>query len=168
MINALNYFHNILIKVVNFLIGFMIAGMVIIVFSNVISRYFLNASIAWSEEISRWMFIWLVFLGAIMAYVNNEHLGLDIIIKLFPKKITQLLIILADVLVLIVTAIMLKGGIDMTADSFASGWVSSAVPIKYGYVYLAVPLSMAILLIEIIVKLAKDMIGFTEMLKGGK
>lgn len=73
-------------KILRYITGVLLAGMVVVVFSNVISRYFLNAAIAWSEEISRFMLIWLVFLGANLAYINDEHLGLDILVKAVPKK----------------------------------------------------------------------------------
>lgn len=162
----LNKLHTIFIKIINYSIGFLLSGMVVIVFLNVIFRYFLNSSIAWTEEVSRMMLIWLVFLGAIMAYIHNEHLGLDILIKAFPKKIAQLLIILADILIMYALAIVLIGGIEMTNDSFASGWVSSAVPILYGYVYLIVPISALVILIESLLKLITDIINCLKLLKG--
>lgn len=162
----LNEIHAFFIKIINFLIGFLLSSMVIIVFLNVIFRYFLKNSIAWSEEVSRMMLIWLVFLGAIMAYINNEHLGLDILIKAFHKRIARLLTILADILIMYALAIVLIGGIQMTSDSFASGWVSSAVPVLYGYVYLIVPISAFLMLTESAIKLVKDFINYPNFLKG--
>ena len=161
-----NYLHTGLVKLINFFVGLLLTCMVIIVFCNVVFRYFLNASIAWSEEISRMLFIWLVFLGAIIAYVNSEHLGLDIIIKLFPEKTAQFLIILADTLVFTTLVIILVGGIEMTKDSFASGWVASAVPVPYGYVYLVVPISSALLLIESFLRIISDVKIYIKLLKG--
>ena len=155
------------LKGINFFIGFLLAVIVIIVFGNVLSRYVLNVSLAWSEEVSRTLFIWMAFLGAITAYINNEHLGLDIVVKIFPKKITQLLIIIADIVVFFALAIVLKGGIDMTVDSFESGWVSSAVPIPYGYIYLVVPISAALMLIECTLKFINDIQMAVRLSKGG-
>ena len=75
--------------------------MVVIVFANVIARYYLSASLAWSEEVARFMLIWLVFIGAVLAYVNEEHLGLDIVVRLFPHRIRYGLAVVADLLVLV-------------------------------------------------------------------
>jgi len=155
------------VKGINYLLAFLLAVIVIIVFCNVLSRYILNASLAWSDEISRMLFIWLTFLGAITAYINNEHLGLDIVVKIFPKKMTQILFILADIVVFFALSIVLKGGIDMTVDSFESGWVSSAVPIQYGYVYLVVPISAGLMLIECILKSINDIQIAISLSKGG-
>lgn len=159
--------HGGFVKSINYLLAILLAVIVLIVFSNVLSRYLLNASLAWSDEISRMMFIWLVFLGAIIAYINNEHLGLDIFINIFPKKITQVFILVADIVVFISLTVVLKGGIDMTVDSFESGWVSSAVPIQYGYIYLVVPISAALMLIECLLKFIKDIKIAVSPAKGG-
>lgn len=143
-------------KVLNVIVFVMLAGMVVIVFSNVIARYFLNAALAWSDEVSRFMFIWLVFVGAVVAYMKNDHLGLDILIKYLPRKTSQIIVLIADLLVLFALAVLLKGGIDMTLDSFASGWVSSAVSLPYGYIYMVGPISAFFMILEGILKTLTD------------
>ncbi len=155
-------------KVLNVIISVMLAGMVIIVFSNVIARYFLNAALAWSDEVSRFMFIWLVFIGAVVAYMKNDHLGLDILIKYLPRKASQVLVLIADLLVLFALAVLLKGGMDMTLDSFASGWVSSAVQLPYGYIYMVGPISAFFLILEGLLKTATDAKAVFTVQKGGK
>jgi len=152
--------------VLNAIIGTMLAAMVILVFGNVIFRYFLNSSISWSEEISRFMLIWLAFLGAVIAFMKSEHLGLDILVRFLPPFASHALVVLADVLVLFALVVMTKGGFDMTVDSFASGWVSSALPIPYGYVYMVVPISSALMLVEGLLKTASDISNLFNAGKG--
>ena len=67
------YFH--LLKV---LIALFLAIMVVLVFGNVVLRYAFNSGITVSEEVSRWLFVWLTFLGAIVAMREHGHLGVDI------------------------------------------------------------------------------------------
>ncbi|MFA6505073.1 MAG: TRAP transporter small permease [Treponemataceae bacterium] len=143
-------------RVINFLIASLLACMVFLVFGNVISRYFLQISIGWSEEVSRFMLIWLAFLGAVIAYLKNEHLGLDVLHKYLPRFASLILLVIADLFVLAALAFMTKGGFDMTLDSLQSGWVSSAVPIPYGYVYMVAPISTALMFLEGLLKLAED------------
>ncbi len=152
--------------ILNVVIGVMLAGMVVLVFGNVIFRYFLNSSIAWSEEVSRFMLIWLSFLGAVIAFMKNEHLGLDILVKFLPPTASRALVVLADLLVIFALFVMTKGGLDMTVDSFASGWVSSAVPIPYGYVYAVVPISSALMLLESLLKTFADSAALVSTVKG--
>jgi TRAP-type C4-dicarboxylate transport system permease small subunit len=152
---------------INILIGFMLAGMVVVVFGNVIFRYFLNASLAWSEEVSRFMLIWLVFMGAVIAYIRNEHLGLDIMLKVLPPLGSRILAITADALVVTALIVMTRGGIVMTADSFASGWVAASLPIPYGYVYMATPIATGLMLIESVIKLVSDIRKLITTARGG-
>lgn len=152
---------------INVLIGVMLAGMVVVVFSNVVFRYFLNASLAWSEEVSRFMFIWLAFMGAVIAYIRNEHLGLDIMLRILPPLGARVLAIVADVLVVAALVVMTRGGIAMTIDSFASGWVASSVPIPYGYVYMATPIATGLMLIESLIKLLSDIRKLIATARGG-
>ncbi len=150
----------------NVVIGVMLASMVVIVFGNVIFRYFLNSAIAWSEEVSRFMLIWLSFLGAVIAFMKNEHLGLDLLVKYLPPIASRALVVLADVLVIIALFFMTKGGIEMTVDSFASGWVSSAVPIPYGYVYAIAPISSGLMLLDSFLKIFSDSAALVSTVKG--
>lgn len=73
----------------NIVMAAALAIMVVLVFGNVVLRYFFNSGITWSEEMSRYLFIWLTFLGAIGAYKNKEHLGVDMVIKRLPNKMKK-------------------------------------------------------------------------------
>lgn len=71
------------------IIGYLIAAamllMVILVFGNVVMRYGFNSGFTVSEELSRWLFVWLTFLGAVVALRDNAHLGTDMLVgKLGP------------------------------------------------------------------------------------
>ena len=62
-----------------------LALMVVMVFGNVVLRYGFNSGITVSEELSRWLFVWLTFLGSIVALRNHSHLGTDMMIARLPK-----------------------------------------------------------------------------------
>jgi TRAP-type C4-dicarboxylate transport system permease small subunit len=59
----------------------LLSAMVVLVFGNVVLRYGFNSGIAISEELSRWLFVWMVFLGAIVGLKEHAHLGVDSLIK---------------------------------------------------------------------------------------
>lgn len=67
-------------------IGIALYLMVILVFINAVLRYAFHAGWAFSEEISRWMFVWVTFLGAIVAFVENSHIGVDLVISRLGRK----------------------------------------------------------------------------------
>ncbi|MFN3440290.1 MAG: TRAP transporter small permease [Acidovorax sp.] len=69
---------------INILIALALAVMVVMVFGNVVLRYAFNSGIAVSEEVSRWLFVWITFLGAIVAVKEHGHLGTDILLTRLP------------------------------------------------------------------------------------
>ena len=125
--------------------------MVVIVFANVIARYYLSASLAWSEEVARFMLIWLVFIGAVLAYVNDEHLGLDIVVRLFPRRIRYGLAVVADLLVMVAIYLLIHGGAVLMRDSWE--WGSPATDTPYGYVYTVVPACGILLFLQTVGKM---------------
>jgi len=123
-----------LTKLLNSILAILLALMVIIVFSNVIGRYFLESSLAWSEEISRFLFIWLVFFGAVLAYINDEHLALDLLVKALPKKVSQVIAVIGNLLVIYALSLITIGGYKITMENWT--WLSPAIEIPYAYVLL--------------------------------
>lgn len=61
-----------------------LALMVVMVFGNVLMRYGFNSGITLSEELSRWLFVWMTFLGAVVALNERAHLGTDSLISRLP------------------------------------------------------------------------------------
>ena len=62
-----------------------LAVMVVLVFGNVVLRYRFNSGITVSEELSRWLFVWVTFLGAIVALREHAHLGTDALVSRLPR-----------------------------------------------------------------------------------
>lgn len=74
--------------------------MVVLVFGNVVLRYGFNQGITVSEEMSRWAFVWLTFLGAIVLLRERGHMGVDIVLKKLPKLGERISLIGAQLLML--------------------------------------------------------------------
>lgn len=82
---------------------------VVLVNANVIMRYFFSMPIRWSEEVVTSLFVWTVFIGSAYAYRNHSHLGVDILIKMFPPKVrnvVQFIISILEMLVLIMLTVI--------------------------------------------------------------
>ena len=98
-------------KLLDLLIAACLAVMVLMVFGNVVLRYAFNSGIAVSEELSRWLFVWLTFLGAIVALKEHGHLGTDMLVSRLPRggKIACLLV--GQLLMLGVTVMLFQGSL---------------------------------------------------------
>jgi len=118
-------------RFLKFVLVVLLAAMVIMVFGNVVLRYGFNSGISVSEELSRWAFVWLTFLGAVVALRERQHLGLDSVIMLLSRTGKRICLIVSEALMLYVTWLLLSGSwtqmkINMDVPAPVSG-LSSGV-----------------------------------------
>lgn len=88
--------------------------MVILVFGNVVLRYGFNSGWAVSEEVSRWLFVWLTFLGAIVAMREHQHLGTDMLVSRLPPAGRKACLIASLLLMLYVCWLLFFGSLAQT------------------------------------------------------
>lgn len=96
-------------KVLEYAMAGMLAVMVIMVFGNVVLRYGWGSGIASAEEISRLMFVWLVFLGAILALHQHKHLGLELIQARLPVPVRRVCAVVSHFLILYALWLFVSG-----------------------------------------------------------
>lgn len=137
-------------KCAEYLATILLLSMVAIVFANVFCRFVLNASIAWSEEVARFIFIWIVFLGSLFAFITDEHLGLDLVVNAVSARTAGWMKIVADLLIIFSIGIVALGGYSITKDNW--DWLSPAISLPYGYVNIIVPLTMGPMLMLAIIR----------------
>jgi TRAP-type C4-dicarboxylate transport system permease small subunit len=83
--------------------------MVVLVFGNVVLRYGFNSGITMSEEVSRWLFVWLTFLGAIVALKEHAHLGSDMLVSRLPREGKLACLVIGQLLMLYITWLLFQG-----------------------------------------------------------
>ncbi|MBS7806164.1 TRAP transporter small permease [Variovorax sp. PCZ-1] len=88
-------------------------AMVIMVFGNVVMRYVFNSGILISEEMSRYAFIWLTYLGAMVAMREGGHLGVDTLFKHLPLTGKKVSVFLSESLMLLMNGMFLWGTFKM-------------------------------------------------------
>jgi TRAP-type transport system small permease protein len=86
-----------------------LAVMVVLVFGNVVLRYGFNSGITISEELSRWLLVWLTFLGAIVAVREHSHLGVDSLIRMLGPAGKRICFIINYCLMLFADWLLLAG-----------------------------------------------------------
>ena len=132
----------------------MTSSMFLIVGSNVFCRFFLNSSIGWADEMSRFIFIWISFLGAVWAYVESEHVGLNFLVSKIPSRKIQLLVaLISEFLILLVCIIIAYYGY-IVANSATN--VSPALYLPMKYIYAVVPVSGLMLVLICLAKIKKN------------
>jgi TRAP-type C4-dicarboxylate transport system permease small subunit len=140
-------------KLLNWAIAISLSFMSILVFGNVVLRYVFNSGITWSEEMSRFLFVWMVFLGAIAALKDNMHLGVDIIVNALPQKAKKVVFIISNLLVLYVLYLLLVGSWDMTILNMNSTAPATGLPLSFLYgIGIVTAISMAAIVIVKVVQ----------------
>ncbi|WP_417741610.1 TRAP transporter small permease [Salipiger sp.] len=76
-------------KLVSALAGLLVFALIAITAAAVIARYLLGTPIQWTEEMSAFLLIWIVFLGAIACEIEDQHLKIDVITLMLPKALER-------------------------------------------------------------------------------
>jgi TRAP-type C4-dicarboxylate transport system permease small subunit len=116
------------------LIGVMLALMVVLVFGNVVLRYGFNSGITVSEELSRYLFIWLTFIGAIVAMHEHAHLGVDSLVRALPRGGKLFCVVVSDLLMLAAIGLLFHGSWKQTLINLDTKSPVSEVPLALIYV----------------------------------
>ena len=128
---------------------------------QVITRFVLPEPSSFTEELSRFMLIWIGLLGSALAYKERMHLGIDILTnKLIGKKR-----LCADISVHIIVGffavlVMIFGGYSLVQLTFELNQVSAALGVRMGYVYMALPVSGFLILLYSLNFIAADLSAF--------
>lgn len=126
----MNFLHRALegyCKLLEALLVLLLAAMVLMVFGNVVLRYAFNSGITVSEELSRWAFVWMTFLGAVLAVKDSAHLGTDVLISRLGPTGKKLCLAAAEMLMLYAVWLVFSGSLAQTRINVAieaptTGW----------------------------------------------
>lgn len=129
----MNRFFDITCKAIEYLIAACMAAMVVLVFGNVFLRYGFNSGITLSEELSRWLFVWMTFMGAIVALRSHEHLGTDMLVGRLGPVGKKFCMGLSQLLMLFVCALLFKGAYEQAVINWTS--TSAVMEVSLSWVY---------------------------------
>ena len=122
-------------RLIGYLIAAMLAVMVVLVFGNVFMRYVLNSGFTVSEELSRWLFVWLTFLGAVVALRDNGHLGTDMLVGRLGPAGKKSCLGLSLLLMLYCLWLVFKGSYDQSVVNWQS--TSAVMEVSMGWFYMS-------------------------------
>jgi C4-dicarboxylate transporter DctQ subunit len=130
-------------KIADNTLAILLGLIVAIMFAQVLFRYTFNNSLSWSEEIAKFIFIWITFLGAALCFRDRMHLGVDFLIEKIPGKYRILLIIFNTLLITLFNGFIIVIGFSWVIN--VSGTLSPALSLPLNIVfYAALPTSAVI------------------------
>jgi TRAP-type transport system small permease protein len=114
-----------------------LALMVLMVFGNVVLRYGFNSGITVSEELSRWLFVWMTFLGALVALRSHHHLGTDTLVSRLPVVGKKICLGASHLLMMSMCWLMFSGSWQQTKIN--AGTTSAVMEVSMAWFYAAGP-----------------------------
>ncbi len=129
-------------KFIEYLLVFLMAVMVLNVLWQVFSRFILNAPSSFTEELARYLLIWVGLIAAGYVAGRNMHLAIDYLVNKLSNGIKRNIALFTNlIIILFAFFVMVIGGFNLVALTVFLEQISSALQIQLGYVYLAVPIS---------------------------
>ncbi|MEL4014206.1 TRAP transporter small permease [Dryocola clanedunensis] len=123
-------------------------ALVVCVVWQVFSRYVLNQPSTLTDELARFLMIWVGLLGASYTVGAQRHLSIDFLAMLLPEQKKPLLSMVVNTLILLFAGLVIvSGGLKLIDKTLATGQLSAAMQIPMGYVYIVLPLSGAIMML---------------------
>jgi TRAP-type C4-dicarboxylate transport system permease small subunit len=126
----------------------LVALLTAVTFAQVITRYLLSDPLIWSEELARYLFVWVSMIGAALAIREGGHFGLDLLIRPMPK-LKPVLGPVVTLVVVIFLVVLLKTGIDETR--LASMQYAMTFGMRMHWAYLALPVGAGLMLFHIFI-----------------
>lgn len=111
----------------------------ILIFGNVVFRFF-GYGTSWSEELIRYLIIWLTFIGASVCVRENEHVSIDLLPEFLSEFWKKILSLFVNTVAIIFLLFITKFSLELVEFSFGRGQIASALGIPMYIVYLCVPI----------------------------
>lgn len=124
----------------------------LVVFLQVVFRYVLRQPLFWSEELPRYLLIWMSFLAAALAQRQDAHINITLCLAPLPARARRALKILTDIVVLFFLWILLYSGGLVT--SVTAQHRSTALQLPMGWVYAALPVGAALMSLYLVLQIA--------------
>ena len=153
-------------RLVEFLLVVMLSAMVVMVFGNVVLRYGFNDSIISSEELSRFLFIWITFLGAIVTLRENAHLGVDTLVRKLSLTGKKAAAIVSNLMMIGCCTLMFYGTFKQHTINASTRSAVTEIPMSwvYGVGYVA-SVSMTLILLGKLIRLLRGDLSEEELIQ---
>ena len=128
------------------LTGLLVAVVVI----NVVARYGLHTGILWAEEISRLLFVWVVFLGSYLALRRKSHMAIDLVWNACPPGLRTAMTLFGGTSCLLFLALITYGGVQLLSVALEYGRTTPILRISAAWGYACVPVATTFMFLEML------------------
>lgn len=163
MLAGLVRFKEWMTAVLNWTLIIAVALLVFDVCWGVFTRYVMGEQAKWTEELARFLLVWVALLGGAVAFGTKGHLGVDYFVGKFDPEVQRLMAVVVHLIVLFFAAsVFVYGGSRVVSDALAMEQMTPALGWKMGHVYLALPIAGVFMVIYTVENLIETITGNGE------
>jgi TRAP-type C4-dicarboxylate transport system permease small subunit len=122
--------------------------LVIITFSGVIFRYFINRPILWQEEVQLWLFLWIIFFGSSVVFRNKAHVAIEMIVEMLPQKIQKVIDVLIYIVCLTGLIYLFWNSWALVSQFMATNKRTSVIAISNAFISSAIPIGCVLMILN--------------------
>ena len=151
-------------KILQAVVAFLFAAMTMLVFAQVFTRFCTNAALTWSEELSRFMLVWLIYMASVLAYSEKIHIAVDALTMHLKDGLEKTIQLVNRVCILAFAIFITMGAIEFIPTTAFQQ--SPANGIVMAYVYFAIPVSMTFMALTTTREIFEILFGIEQETKG--
>ena len=144
LIRAVEAFNRWLLASCRWGVVLLVAAITVIVALGVFFRFVLNNSLPWTEEVAKFVMVWLAFIGAPVVLEEGGHIAIDFIPSRLPPPVGHAALMLIQVIVMVVLAVLVFQGWALAWNALPQ--IATTVDVSLFYIFLAVPIGSAMML----------------------
>lgn len=149
--------NDIMNKIFGYVLAFVMAFMTVIIFWQVFARYVAGSSLSWSEELSRFLMIFMVLVGSSLALRDRKLIAVEIAQEVLKGKVKSFLIIITHLVSIVFYIILIVYGLRV-AEKFGDQ-IAPGTHISMYFIYLSLPIGGVLLLLNSITCILEEFIG---------
>lgn len=132
------------------------ALIVIVIFMEVFRRFALSYSSIWAEEVARYAFIYVSWVGASAGIKERAHIRIDLILPIVGNRAKAVILIIGDIVTIVLAVLAFWWSMESLLVSFKFGSVTHGLRINLAWFLAAVPLGFAMMLVRLVQSIIRD------------
>ena len=128
----------------------LLALFVLLLFVQIVARQLFGFSIAWSEELSTYMFVWFAYLGAVVAAKMSAHNRVTVHMQFLPKWLAKTLMTVADLLWVAFNAYFVWLSYDFVFNRMNVFWKAQTLGVPMKYIYMILPIAFTLMSVRVL------------------
>ena len=133
-----------------FIVVPIVAVMTAVIVLQVFFRYVLKGSLPWSEELARYLMIWVTFVGASIGVKRGAHIGVEVLVMSLPKNVQTIVKYVGGVITIIFCVVVFYASLSILQRQIISNQISPAMRIPMWWAYSAIPAGTLLMTIRFI------------------